>query len=80
MRPRPPFPGKTRSKYFVRRPAAVLLHLKRETTMTMPVHTPARERFTFADWAEAFSGIALTAAFGAAFLIVLAQVYSVLAA
>ena len=48
--------------------------------MTMPVHTPARERFTFADWAEAFSGIALTAAFGAAFLIVLAQVYSVLAA
>ncbi len=48
--------------------------------MTMPVQTPARERFTFADWAEAFSGIALTAAFGAAFLIVLAQVYSVLAA
>ena len=37
------------------------------------------ERFTFADWAETCSGVAVTAAFGAAFLIVLAQVYSVLA-
>ncbi len=48
--------------------------------MTMTVHTPARERFTFADWAEAWFGVALTAAFAAAFLIVLAQVYSVIAA
>ena len=32
------------------------------------------------DWAETLSGVGLTAAFGTAFLIVLAQVYSVIAA
>ena len=46
----------------------------------MNTRTQVSERFTFAEWAEALSGVGLTAAVSALFVIVLAQVFSVIAA
>jgi hypothetical protein len=45
----------------------------------MDTRTHRSEHFTFAEWAETLSGVGMTVAVGAVFVIVLAQVFSVIA-